>query len=147
MTLPDGDFEERVPWTGQPPTSVNSAWVYNNQHSGLRAVQLSVGGRSAAGQYELWHGITACPGTTYKFSAWAKTPDVSSSCMITWVMDNTSLLRQNFTTTGYELATAIWVAPVPLDALLILKVTVSCNATAPGLKMVYLDDVSLDRVR
>lgn len=73
--------------------------------------------------------------------------DVSSKCVINWIMNDSDIFVQNFTTTGYELATATWVAPVPLDELLILKVVMQCNATAPGMKVVYLDDVSLERVR
>lgn len=75
------------------------------------------------------------------------TPDVSAGCEITWVMADTVLLVQRFATTEYEKVTATWVAPVPLQELLILKLSLRCDANAPAAKIVYLDDVSLEPVR
>lgn len=75
------------------------------------------------------------------------TPDVSAGCEITWIMDNTVLIVQRFTTTQYEMVTASWVAPVPLDEMLILKISLKCDSYATAAKIVYFDDVSLDAVR
>lgn len=72
------------------------------------------------------------------------TPDVSAGCEITWVMADTGLLVQRFTTTQYEKVTATWVAPVPLQEMLILRISIKCDTYSPAPKIVYLDDISLE---
>lgn len=61
-------------------------------------------------------------------------------------MNDLVLLVQRFTTTQYEKVTATWVAPVPLAELLILRISLRCDTYAAAAKIVYLDDVSLNRV-
>lgn len=64
-----------------------------------------------------------------------------------WIVNDTVLVVQKFTDTEYNMVTATWVAPVPLDALIILKVKLQCSTTAQVIKAVYLDDISLQPVR